>query len=411
MAPDAGERSEAEPRVRIVVVDHDGGARTREAIERLVADPWPAAPEIVVVDNASTPALELPGPGDCAARVEVRRSSTNLGFAGGCNLGIGDLAGVDHVVLVNNDVDAPPGWLRPLVARLDADPGLGAVNPKVLLDGRYARVELEPGAQLHEVVAPTGARGRVHLTGRFTSPSGAAGVRTAGPGAAAWVPVPAEGGPARLLVAPPGAAAPAWREVPLAGPGVDVVNSRGALLTSSGLGADAGWLEPDLGDDAAGEVPLWTGSAVVLRAAMLREIGTFDEELFLYYEDLELAWRGRRAGWRFAYEPSVVVRHEHAATAGEGSALAAHHIERNRLLVLVRHAPWRLAVAAVCRFPLSTLSYAAHDVVRPLLRGQRPTLRTVARRARSYAAFLRRLPGALRQRRADRRRYGAPRLP
>ena len=57
-----------------------------------------------------------------------------------------------------------------------------------------------------------------------------------------------------------------------------------------------------------------------------------------YYEDLELAWRGAKRGWRYRYVPSSVVHHQHAATTGEGSRLKRYHEERNRLLVLTRHA-------------------------------------------------------------------------
>ena len=80
----------------------------------------------------------------------------------------------------------------------------------------------------------------------------------------------------------------------------------------------------------------------------------FDERLFLYYEDLELSWRGRRRGWRYRYVPGSVVRHAHAATAGQDSAVARYYNERNRLLVLARHATLQRLLPAVFRYVLST---------------------------------------------------------
>src|SRR6266508_3622806 len=74
-------------------------------------------------------------------------SETNRGFAGGCNLGLRDLAGIDYVALVNNDATVDPGWLAPLVDTLAADVKLGAACPKILFAGRF--VEVEVSAQSH----------------------------------------------------------------------------------------------------------------------------------------------------------------------------------------------------------------------------------------------------------------------
>ena len=63
----------------------------------------------------------------------------------------------------------------------------------------------------------------------------------------------------------------------------------------------------------------------------LQEVGLFDERFFLYYEDTDLSWRGRMRGWRYGYVPTSVVRHEHAASSGEGTELFRYFVERNRL--------------------------------------------------------------------------------
>jgi GT2 family glycosyltransferase len=64
---------------------------------------------------------------------------------------------------------------------------------------------------------------------------------------------------------------------------------------------------------------------VALRAAALREAGLFDDSFFLYFEETELLWRFRRAGWSVWYEPrSIVEHHGGAATqlSHEASMLA-----------------------------------------------------------------------------------------
>jgi GT2 family glycosyltransferase len=78
--------------------------------------------EIVVVDQAESP-LELPA----EARARVLRPGANLGFSRANNLGIEASRG-DFVAAVNDDALVEEGWLAPLVAALESDETLGAVQ-------------------------------------------------------------------------------------------------------------------------------------------------------------------------------------------------------------------------------------------------------------------------------------------
>ena len=135
----------------------------------------------------------------------------------------------------------------------------------------------------------------------------------------------------------------------------------------------------------------------------LDDVGLFDERLFLYYEDFELAWRGRLRGWSYRYVPTSLVRHRHAATSGLGSSTFVFHTLRNRPLVLARLAPadvaWRGGLGVVRR-----------AVPRPLGRlvGQRggPS----AESARVGRSYLRLLPGFVRDRFRRPRIGGAERV-
>jgi hypothetical protein len=121
-----------------------------------------------------------------------------------------------------------------------------------------------------------------------------------------------------------------------------------------------------------------------------------------------MSWRGRARGWRYRYVPASRLRHIHAASSGEGSALFQHYVERNRLLMLTKNAPRALAGSAVWRYVLTTASYGRRDVVSPVLRAHRPNTVLVRRRLRSYLAYLRLLPAMLVARRANRRRQVVP---
>jgi GT2 family glycosyltransferase len=148
----------------------------------------------------------------------------------------------------------------------------------------------------------------------------------------------------------------------------------------------------------------WCGGGVLLRREYLEQVGLFDESFFLYYEDTDLAWRGRAQGWHYRYVPDSVIRHLHAASSGEGTSVFQHYVERNRLLMLVKNAPWSLVLVALYRYIRMVASFTLRLIVAPMVRGKRPSPTIPVRRARSFVDFLRHAPGALHERRNLRRR-------
>ena len=192
-----------------------------------------------------------------------------------------------------------------------------------------------------------------------------------------------------------------WFEVRLGSEPFDVINNVGSNLYRGGFGGDRGFLERDLGQfEEPAEVFAWCGGAVLLKRSYLDDVGVFDEHLFLYYEDTDLSWRGRLQGWRYLYEPSSLVRHRHAASSGVGSPVFLYYTERNRLLVLAKNAPAKLALRAglgeVRRFARNMVSAY---VMRPL-RLQMPERSHSAHRRRVLKSYLRLLPAMVRARRA-----------
>jgi N-acetylglucosaminyl-diphospho-decaprenol L-rhamnosyltransferase len=70
-----------------------------------------------------------------------------------------------------------------------------------------------------------------------------------------------------------------------------------------------------------------SGSAMLVRRAAFDEVGGFDEDFFMYVEDVDLCWRLRRSGWMAAYEPRTFVTH-HIGGSSEGRPsrmIVAHH--------------------------------------------------------------------------------------
>jgi GT2 family glycosyltransferase len=422
-------------RVRAVVLNYDGGPLTLRCLEHLLATDWPPGDlDVWLVDNASTDGV--------AGRVEARwpavrvvRAATNLGFAGGCNVGLRDLDGVDAVALVNNDVTVPPDWLAPLAAALTADADVGAASPKILYDRRFMVVDLEgrgpeplrmaaarfggpgDGGDTVEEVQFAGGWSPARHTRDGVAHRAAVGsarlhmaVRDGGPFTAELrlsarrpvdVDVRCGGRCATLTVGPTWE----WHPIALDGPVVDIVNNTGTVVRTDGYGVDRGWLEVDRGRrDAEGDVFAWCGAAVLMRAEYVRDVGLLDERLFLYYEDLEMAWRGHDRGWRTRYVPASVVRHVHSATAVEGSPLSTYYNERNRLLVLARHGGTRASASAVARFLVHTAGYVSTEVIGAPMRGDRAAWEAVTARVRAFRGYLQLGPAMRQSRRDDARR-------
>lgn len=116
------------PLVSIVTINYDHPEVTCLMLDSLRKITYPSI-EILVVDNAS--------PNDDPAiiyknypEVKFIQASENLGFAGGNNLAINQTSG-KYVLLLNNDTEVTPGFLEPLVDKLEADPTIGVVSPKV----------------------------------------------------------------------------------------------------------------------------------------------------------------------------------------------------------------------------------------------------------------------------------------
>jgi GT2 family glycosyltransferase len=56
-------------------------------------------------------------------------------------------------------------------------------------------------------------------------------------------------------------------------------------------------------------VPWVTGCCTLVRRKCFEELGGFDEEFFLYYEDVDLCRRATQRGWAVCYEPGVQAVH------------------------------------------------------------------------------------------------------
>lgn len=422
------------PRVRVVVLNWNGGEHVVSCIEHLVKTDWPTDRlELVMLDNASSDGSDAVVAERFGDRVAVVPTGSNLGFVGN-NVALRDLAGVDYVALVNNDAFVEPDWLAPLVETLEADPGLGAACARIVFAASFHEVALRTstfsppgdgrqlGVRVREVST---ASESVFATSQFVKGgfaieadvdrrpfrwlTGDAVIRVAVHDAdvandfgfvdlelAAEQPKTVELSCGRYRVNVEVSEEWTRVRVPFWQRPFHVINNAGGVVLEDGFGGDRGYLQPDDGRfDAPCEVFNWCGGGVLLRPDYLEHVGLFDERFFLYYEDTDLSWRGQHLGWRYAYVPTSVVRHLHAASSGEDSSTFQFYVERNRLLALTKNAPAGLALRSVIGSATATLSYARRDVLPPLRHGHRPPLRHLYNRSRAFLSYLANAPATV----------------
>lgn len=118
------------------------------------------------------------------------------------------------------------------------------------------------------------------------------------------------------------------------------INSTGLCISRSGAAWNRGMFERDSGQYAQQEEVFGASAGAALyRKTMLDEIGLFDEDFFMYMEDVDLSFRARLAGWKCLYVPTAVVYHHHGGTAGYGSDIAVYYGNRNIVLMVVKNYP------------------------------------------------------------------------
>lgn len=87
----------------------------------------------------------------------------------------------------------------------------------------------------------------------------------------------------------------------------------------------------------------------------------FDNSYFAYYEDVDLAWRLRLAGYKAYYTPKSKVYHVHSATGKNYSPFKAFHIHRNQYYNIIKNLPFWIMIRALIFMPIR-YAYLAESV-------------------------------------------------
>jgi hypothetical protein len=226
--------------ISVVIANHNGEEHLARCLGSI--DGSELVTEVLLVDNGSRDG-SLDVVTSRFPSVRILEQKTNLGFAAANNLAAEQARG-EALLLLNVDAWLAPRALELLFARIEADPGLGLVAPRL----RY------PDGGLQFTWSPArGILGEVmqRLRNPFETNS---------------------------LV-------------------------HGRLARAFARLAGRTW---------------YTAACVLVRTTAYRAVDGFDDDFFMYFEDVDLCIRLEKAGWRLTQEPRAIVTHVGGFKRSEG---------------------------------------------------------------------------------------------
>ncbi|GBU24694.1 glycosyl transferase [Fibrobacteria bacterium R8-3-H12] len=106
------------------------------------------------------------------------------------------------------------------------------------------------------------------------------------------------------------------------------------------------------------EIALACCGAALFNRELIEKLNGFDEDFFLYYEDVDLSLRARHLGAEIWLVPQAKVFHKGSATVGKKTKSRLYYIERNRFFAKLKNFPLiTLIKYAPISFACSTLSF------------------------------------------------------
>jgi len=131
------------------------------------------------------------------------------------------------------------------------------------------------------------------------------------------------------------------------------INSLGNIIHFLGFGFTSGYNETDREIIGYPEIKGYaSGCSFIIRSEVFEKIGDYNEEFYMYHDDLELSLKVRLAGYKIVLAPQSVIFHKYEFSR---SVRMFYYMERNRYLTMLIFYPARL-------FLLVGLAGAAMDI-------------------------------------------------
>jgi GT2 family glycosyltransferase len=156
----------------------------------------------------------------------------------------------------------------------------------------------------------------------------------------------------------------------------------GDLVPTRAMGyhRDEGRLDTDLPGTGLERVSFLTGCCLLVPAAVLRQVGGFEEDFFAYVEDVDFCLRLTRAGYSLVYQPSARIHHRVPRLSTRPTPFQIEHGTRNRRRFARRRLAWLDRVRFALFFYPSRLVHLVGYVARGDLARARALMRGLATR-------------------------------
>jgi GT2 family glycosyltransferase len=120
------------------------------------------------------------------------------------------------------------------------------------------------------------------------------------------------------------------------------------------------------------EVDWATGCSFLARNSVLKETGLLANNMFIYYEDVDLSFRIREAGYKIIYHPDSIVYHitgmanknKKKGKEGYSNPIIYYLSQRNLIWVLKKYTPWYYVPTVVLFNFFFTMAFIAYFTVR-----------------------------------------------
>jgi GT2 family glycosyltransferase len=137
----------------------------------------------------------------------------------------------------------------------------------------------------------------------------------------------------------------------------DTLHTAGDTLGRDGIPHNRGVWEQDRGQyDAAGEVFSGCGGASAYRKEVWTALGGFDEDFWMYLEDVDLSFRARLLGGKVVFAPAARVYHRLSQSGGD--TLASYYVGRNTIWLIAKNMPRTLLLRNAAQIASSQLRIA-----------------------------------------------------
>ena len=164
------------------------------------------------------------------------------------------------------------------------------------------------------------------------------------------------------------------------------LDTTGDFYTTWGLPGPRNRDEPiENAPDKPGEVFGATGGGAIYRAAIFDDIDMFDEDFFMYYEDVDLSFRAQLAGWKVRFTPEAIAYHKVGASSKKVPGLAVYNTFKNLPLVFIKNVPrqlfWYIGIRFFLTYWLIFASAVRHGNGWPAFKGM---LASIIRKPAAY---------------------------